>query len=208
MDDLYKERTWGSIDSSSDSDYADMPDLICDDSDNASDNDCTVTRPIARKKKVVLQLSGGKSVLISSAGDDNESMSKLFATNLKLATDELAPKDNVAMRLAENIAELKIAMLRTCTGYAKYFDESSACNAEPRIEHMMEQLNHATNGDAATYVSSAFDAKKACYTGCSGRTWLRSALLGSRRPDLATLSCTCTNAATWLTGSPRIAIRR
>ena len=28
MDDLYKERTWGSIDSGSDSDYADMPLLL------------------------------------------------------------------------------------------------------------------------------------------------------------------------------------
>ena len=44
--------------------------------------------PIARKKKVVLQVSGGKDVVISSAGDDNKSMCKLFAANLKVATDE------------------------------------------------------------------------------------------------------------------------
>ena len=93
-------------------------------------------------------------------------------------------------------------MLRTCTGYAKYFDESSACNAEPRIEHMMEQLDHATSGDAATYVSSAFDAKKACYTALQWQDMAaqRAAWLQKTRPRNAVLHVhKCCNVADWLT---------
>ena len=55
--------------------------------------------------------------------------------------NELAKSNSCAVCLAKSIAEFKIAALRVCTDYAKYFDESSACHAEPRIEHLMERLN-------------------------------------------------------------------
>merc|ERR1719272_247888 len=43
---------------------------------------------------------------------------------------------------------------------------------------------------------------------CSGRTWLRSVLLGSRKPDRMTPSRLCTSAPTYLTCSPRFASQR
>ena len=131
MDDLYKEHKWGSIDSDdSNGDYDDMPECINDSSASSGDDEHTARHSIARKKKLVLQVSGAKQVCISSAGDDNESMGKLFVSNLKTATSKLSESTNTyALRLAENAAELKIAMLRTCTKYAKYLDESTACNS-------------------------------------------------------------------------------
>ena len=67
------------------------------------------------KKKAVLEVSRGKCVLVSNTSDDNESMGKLFASNLKVAVDEMAESNSYANKLAENIAELKIAALRVCT---------------------------------------------------------------------------------------------
>ena len=58
-------------------------------------------------------MSRGKCVLVSNTSDDNESMGKLFASNLKVAVDELAKSNSYA--LAENIAEFKIAALRVWT---------------------------------------------------------------------------------------------
>ena len=137
-------------------------------------------------------------VCISSAGDDNESMGKLFVSNLKAATSKLSESTNTyALRLAENAAELKIAMLRTCTKYAKYLDESTACNAEPRIEHLMEQINLATDGNAATYVANAFNAKKAKYTALQWQDMAdqRRAWLKKTRPrDYITFANKCCDA--------------
>eukprot|EP00964_Phaeocystis_antarctica_P131248 scaffold95117_cov80-Phaeocystis_antarctica.AAC.1 len=120
----------GSFDSDSDdSDFANMPELLDKNSSAvSSDDNSTSSRPVARKKKVVL---------ISNASDDNESMGKLFASNLKVAVDDMAENNSCAIKLAENIAELNIAGLRVCTSYAEHLDESSACNSEPRIEHLM-----------------------------------------------------------------------
>ena len=84
-----------------DSDYNDMPAFIDDSSATSGDDGRSAPRPIARKKKVVLQVSGGKDVVISSAGDDNKSMGKLFAANLKVATNELAKSNSYALHLAE-----------------------------------------------------------------------------------------------------------
>ena len=116
----------GSFDwDSDDSDFANMPELLDKNSSAvSSDDNSTSSRPIARKKKVVL---------VSNASDDNESMGKLFASNLKVAVDEMAESNSCAIKLAENIAELKLAGLRVCTSYAEKLDESSACNSEPRI---------------------------------------------------------------------------
>ena len=186
MDDLYKEHKWGSIDSDdSNGDYDDMPECINDSSASSGDDEHTAQHSIARKKKLVLQVSGAKQMCISSAGDDNESMGKLFVSNLKTATSKLSESTNTyALRLAENAAELKIAMLRTCTKYAKYLDESTACNAEPRIAHLMEQINLATDGNAATYVANAFNAKKAKYTALQWQDMAdqRRAWLNKTRP--------------------------
>ena len=144
-------------------------------------------------------------VCISSAGDDNESMGKLFVSNLKAATSKLSESTNTyALRLAENAAELKIAMLRTCTKYAKYLDESTACNAEPRIEHLMEQINLATDGNAATYVANAFNAKKAKYTALQWQDMAdqRLAWLKKTRPrDYITFANKCCDAHTSATPS-------
>ena len=141
MDDLSKEHAWGSIDS------------------DGSDDDCDNVP----RKKVICRLSSGEDVLILSSGDDNESMGKLFSANILASMNDLAKSNSetnsYAVGLAECVAELKMAALRVCTDYAKLFDESSACNAEPRIEHLMERLNLATGDDAATYVANAFDAK-------------------------------------------------
>ena len=199
MDDLYKEHKWGSIDSDdSNGDYDDMPECINDNSASSGDDEHTARHSIARKKKLVLQVSGAKQVCISSAGDDNESMGKLFVSNLKTATSKLSESTNTyALRLAENAAELKIAMLRTCTKYAKYLDESTACNAEPRIEHLMEQINLATDGNAATYVANAFNAKKAKYTALQWQdmadqrlAWLKK----TRLRDYVTIANKCCDA--------------
>ena len=65
--------------------------------------------------------SRGKCVLVSNTSNDNESMGKLFASNLKVAVDKMAKSNSYANKLAENIAELKIAALRVCTSYAKYY---------------------------------------------------------------------------------------
>ena len=54
-------------------------------------------------------------MLVSNTSDDNESMGKLFASNLKVAVDKMAKSNSYANKLAENIAELKIAALRVCT---------------------------------------------------------------------------------------------
>ena len=199
MDDLYKEHKWGSIDSDdSNGDYDDMPECINDNSASSGDDEHTARHSIARKKKLVLQVSGAKQVCISSAGDDNESMGKLFVSNLKTATSKLSESTNTyALRLAENAAELKIAMLRTCTKYAKYLDESTACNAEPRIEHLMEQINLATDGNAATYVANAFNAKKAKYTALQWQDMAdqRLAWLKKTRPrDYVTIANKCCDA--------------
>eukprot|EP00964_Phaeocystis_antarctica_P039197 scaffold22421_cov88-Phaeocystis_antarctica.AAC.1 len=77
----------GSFDwDSDDSDFANMPELLDKNSSAvSSDNNSTSSRPIARKKKVVL---------ISNASDDNESMGKLFASNLKVAVDEMAESNS------------------------------------------------------------------------------------------------------------------
>ena len=48
------------------SDYDDIPRLTYDSSATSSDDNRGAPRPIARKK------AGGKSVLVSNAGDDNE----------------------------------------------------------------------------------------------------------------------------------------
>ena len=63
----------------------------------------------------MLEVSRGKCVLVSNTSDDNESMGKLFASNLKVAVDKMAKSNSYANKLAENIAELKIAALRVCT---------------------------------------------------------------------------------------------
>jgi len=136
MDDLYREHKWGSIDSDdsddSDGDYDGMPEVINDSS--SSDDDHTAPHSIARKKKLVLQVSGGKQVYISSAGDDNESMGKLFVSNLKDATSKPSESNNAyALRLAETAAEFRIAMLRVCTKYAKYLDESTASQGSAQL---------------------------------------------------------------------------
>ena len=95
MDDLYKEHKWGSIDSDdSNGDYNDMPECINDNSASSGDDEHTARHSIARKKKLVLQVSGAKQVYISSAGDDNESMGKLFVSNLKTATSKLSESTN------------------------------------------------------------------------------------------------------------------
>ena len=75
---------------------------------------------------------------------------------VKDATSKPSESNNnaYALRLAETAAEFKIAMLRTCTKYAKYLDESTACNAEPRIEHLMERLNLTTGGNATAQRST------------------------------------------------------
>ena len=200
MDDLYKELKWGSIDSDdSDGDYDGMPERINDSSASSSDDDHTAPHSIARKKKLVLQVSGEKQVCISSAGDDNESMGKLFVSNFKDATSRPSESDNnaYALGLAETAAEFKIAMLRTCTKYAKYLDESTACNAEPRLEHLMEQINLATGGNAATYVANAFNAKKAKYTALQWQDMAdqRRAWLKKTRPrDYVTFANKCCDA--------------
>ena len=191
----------GSFDwDSDDSDFANMPELLDHySSANTSDDNSTSSRPIARKKKVVL---------VSNASDDNESMGKLFASNLKVAVAEMAESNSCAIKLAESIAELKLAGLRVCTSYAEKLDESSACNSEPRIEHLTGFLNLETDNKAAAYVSHAFNAKKTPTRLCNGRTWLRSVLLGSRKPDRMTPSRLCTSAPTYVTCSPRIASKR
>ena len=95
MDDLYKEHKWGSIDSDdSNGDYDDMPECINDNSASSGDDEHTARHSIARKKKLVLQVSGAKQVYISSAGDDNENMGKLFVSNLKTATSKLSESTN------------------------------------------------------------------------------------------------------------------
>ena len=74
----------GSFDSDSeDSDCGSMPELVNNSSSAISSDDNRVASlPIARKKKAVLEVSRGKCVLVSNTSDDNESMSKLFASNL------------------------------------------------------------------------------------------------------------------------------
>ena len=75
-------------------------------------------------------------------------------------------------------------MLRVCTKYAKLMDESMACNAEPRIEHLMERLNQSTDGNAAAYVANAFASKKARYTALQWQDMAtqRTAWLKKTRP--------------------------
>ena len=83
------------------------------------------------KKKAVLEVSRGKCVLVSNTSDDNESMGKLFASNLKVAVDEMAESISYANKLAENIAEvgavksLKIAVLKRVE-----------CSSRPLIGHI------------------------------------------------------------------------
>ena len=207
MDDLFKEHAWGSIDSdSSDDDCGNVPNLVCDSSATSGDDGRSALRPIARKKKVICQLSSGEDVLILSSGDDNESMGKLFSANILASMSELAKSNSetnsYAVSLAECVAELKMAALRVCTDYAKCFDESSACNAEPRIEHLMERLGLATGDDAATYVANAFDAKKASYTALQWQDMAaqRAAWLKKTRPRGAiTFMHKCCNVADLLT---------
>ena len=100
------------------------------------------------------------------------------------SSDPSESNHQYALRLADSAAEFKIANLRTCTKYAKYLDEVIACNAEPRIEHLMEQINLSTDGDAATYVAEAFNAKKAMYTDAQWQDMAsqRTAWLNKTRP--------------------------
>ena len=130
--------------------------------------------------------SRGKCVLVSNTSNDNESMGKLFASNLKVAVDKMAKSNSYANKLAENIAELKIAGLRVCTSYAEHLDESSACNSEPRIEHLTGCLNLETDNKAAAYVSHAFNAKKTSYTSLQWQDMAaqRAAWLKKTRPLL------------------------
>ena len=180
-----------------------MPELVNNSSSAISSDDNRVASlPIARKKKAVLEVSRGKCVLVSNTSDDNESMGKLFASNLKVAVDKMAKSNSYANKLAENIAEFKIAALRVCTSYAKYFDESSACNAEPRIEHLTECLNLETDNKAATYVSHAFNAKKTSYTSLQWQDMAaqRAAWLKKTRPhDAITFVHKCSNVSDLLT---------
>ena len=125
--------------------------------------------------------SKGKSKVQPPAKEDakkQEDTARLYSS------DPSESNHQYALRLADSAAEFKIAGLRTCTKYAKYLDEVTACNAEPRIEHLMEQINLSTDGDAATYVAEAFNAKKAMYTDAQWQDMAsqRTAWLNKTRP--------------------------
>ena len=100
------------------------------------------------------------------------------------SSDPSESNHQYALRVADAAAEFKMANLRTCTKYAKHLDEITACNAAPRIEHLMEQINLATGGDATKYVTEAFNAKKALYTASQWEdmTLQRAAYLKKTRP--------------------------
>ena len=72
-------------------------------------------------------------------------------------------KSMSSAELGEKLAEYRMAQQRTCTSFAKQFDESMACDGG-RVEQMLAQLDKLSNGKACEIVSEQFNALKLQYT--------------------------------------------